>query len=315
MSDIVYTSPITDLVVYGASHIRDLVVYEPRPIKRLRSTRDQVTERRRAIYEIVKAQRPMTVRQVFYQATVHKIVEKEETGYSKVQNDLMILRKSGAMPYDWLADNTRWTISPTTFSSIDDALEHTARRYRKSLWDDIGCRVEIWIEKDALASVINEVTNAYDVPVMVARGFSSETFLYNTAQALAAHDVPVFVYHLGDFDPSGRCAAEKIEAGLRHHAPDAEIHFECLAVNMDQIIEWNLATRPTKQSDSRAKGFGDISCELDAIAPDMLRGIALEAINRHLPETRLRSLLAEQADDKAQLHRLVQMFLDGEIEV
>jgi len=30
----------------------------------------------------------MTVRQVFYQATVHGLVEKAESGYAKVQTDL-----------------------------------------------------------------------------------------------------------------------------------------------------------------------------------------------------------------------------------
>jgi hypothetical protein len=40
----------------------------------------------------------MTVRQVFYRATVQGLVEKEETGYDKVKNDLTLLRRSGTLP-------------------------------------------------------------------------------------------------------------------------------------------------------------------------------------------------------------------------
>ena len=41
----------------------------------------------------------MTVRQVFYQATVRGLVEKAESGYAKVQSDLTLLRRSGELPY------------------------------------------------------------------------------------------------------------------------------------------------------------------------------------------------------------------------
>ena len=50
----------------------------------------------------------MTVRQVFYQATVRGLVEKTEAGYGKVQSDLTVLRKDETLPYWYLADNTRW---------------------------------------------------------------------------------------------------------------------------------------------------------------------------------------------------------------
>ena len=42
------------------------------------------------------------------------------------------------LPYDWLADNTRWQRKPRTFDSIEQALQDTARFYRKSLWNDAG---------------------------------------------------------------------------------------------------------------------------------------------------------------------------------
>ena len=75
----------------------------------------------------------MTVRQVFYQATVKGLVEKSEAGYAKVQTDLALMRRDGELPYDWLVDNTRMMRKPRSVSSIKQALDDTARLYRKNL--------------------------------------------------------------------------------------------------------------------------------------------------------------------------------------
>jgi hypothetical protein len=279
----------------------------PSPIKRLRATKAQVGARWTSLLQIVEQQRPMTVRQVFYQATVHNLVEKTEAGYRKVQHALAEMRRAGALPYHWIADNTRWQRKPTTFSSIEEALNDTARFYRKSLWHDANAYVEIWLEKDALAGVLMPVTVQYDVSLMVTRGYSSLSFLHTAAEHIAALAVPTFIYHFGDFDPSGVNAGLKIEQTLREMAPTAEIQFERVAVTARQIAEMDLPTRPTKSTDTRAKGFGDISVELDAIAPDALRGLAEQVIQRHLPAEQLDVLLAAEASEKQLLRGLVGM--------
>ena len=253
----------------------------------------------------------MTVRQVFYQATVRGLVEKEESGYTKVQTDLTVMRRSGELPYSWLADNTRWQRKPRSFDSVEEALNDTARLYRKNLWADVDTYVEIWLEKDALTGVIYPVTAMFDVPLMVARGYASLSFLWSAAEYINTLDVPVFIYHLGDFDPSGVNAGEKIEATLREMAPDADITFRRLAVTPEQIVEWNLPTRPTKKSDTRSKNFGEISVELDAIEPNRLRRLVQRAIERHLPTRRFKILKAAEESEREIISRLIGTFTSG----
>ena len=65
---------------------------------------------------------------------------------------------------------------------------------------------------------------------MVARGYASLSFLHTAADYIKDLEVPAYIYHLGDFDPSGVNAGEKIEQTLKEMAPDAEIHFERIAV-------------------------------------------------------------------------------------
>ena len=130
------------------------------------------------------------------------------------------MRKAGELPYDWLADNTRSQRKLRTYDGIEDALESTARFYRKDLWSTADRYVEIWLEKDALAGVVLPVTSTYDVPLMVARGYASLSFLHTAAEYIDSLDIPAHIYHLGDFDPSGVNAGEKIEQTLREMAPD-----------------------------------------------------------------------------------------------
>lgn len=289
----------------------DNEIYPASPIKRQRSTKAEVDRRRDALLAIVAAMRPMTVRQVFYQATVQGVVEKTEAGYGKVQTDLVVLRRSGALPYGWLADSTRWQRKPRTFNGIADALRDTAALYRKNLWADANAQVEVWLEKDALSGVVFPITSAFDVPLMVARGYASLSFLHSAAEAIEADGRPAYIYHLGDYDPSGVDAGRKIEETLRELAPTAEIHFERLALTPEQIYHWRLPTRPTKETDSRSKGFGAVSVELDAIAPDMLRTLVQSAIERHLPYEQYEVLKAAEESERSLLHMMVQTMGTG----
>jgi hypothetical protein len=251
---------------------------------------------------------PMTVRQVFYQATVRNLVEKSEHGYAKIQTDLTLLRRAGELPYSWLADNTRWQRKPATFDSVKQALDNTAKLYRKALWGDADAYVELWLEKDALAGVVYPVTSMYDVPLMVARGYASLSFLHTAAEYISTLDVPACIYHLGDYDPSGVDAGRKIEKTLREMAPDADIRFERIAVTIEQIIDWNLPTRPTKQKDPRAKNFGsDQSVELDTIDPRRLHSLVGKAIQQHLPRHQFKQLMKIEEHERELIGGLVGM--------
>ena len=155
-----------------------------------------------------------------------------------MQRELVKLRVAGELPFSWIAD--LWQRRPRTFDGPEDALRETARLYRKSLWARADSRVEIWLEKDALAGVIVDVTAETDVPLMVTRGYPSLTFLASAADQIREAGHPTFVYHCGDYDPSGQDAARVVERKLRELAPGVEIHFERSAVTPAQILEFEL---------------------------------------------------------------------------
>ncbi len=189
------------------------LVYPASPIKRRRATKAEMEERAEFLIDYAEEHGPITVRGLYYQAEVHGVpgVTKDDKDYDKIQRQVLNLRRAGRLEYHHISDATRWMRKPSTHSGVEAALEATARLYRKSLWEDAEDYVEIWCEKDALAGVIYPITSKYDVPLMVTRGFSSETFCYEAIAARGADDRTYYVYYLGDFDRAGHDAARSLE--------------------------------------------------------------------------------------------------------
>lgn len=237
---------------------------------------------RQAILDVFDEQEPpLTVRQVYYQLTVKGAIPKTEAGYRSTCYHLKHMRLDGTVPYGWLADNARYQLKPDSYPGMAAALDRFRKAYRRDLWAQQPDYVEIWVEKDALAGVISRVTSEFDVPLYVARGYSSMSFLFEAAEGIKAHGKRAFVYHFGDYDPSGVDAAFKIRDGLREHG--ADIEFERAAVTTEQIDAYQLPTRPTKKRDPRAKTWGDRpSVELDAMPAPLLRQLVQDAIVQHI---------------------------------
>lgn len=250
---------------------------------------------------------PLIVRQIFYAMTVRGVIPKTENGYHQTCYYLGEMRREEVLPFSWIADNTRWRIKPETYYGAKDALYMLAHNYRRDVWDGRDDRVEIWCEKDALAGVIRPITDMYDVPLYIARGYSSMTFLYNAAQTIKSIGKPTYIYHFGDFDPSGIDAANNILRGLEDHG--AEINFTHVAITQDQIQDLTLPTRPTKKSDPRSKAWGNIdSVELDALQAPLLKYLVKYCILNHIDEEYLEDFRQIQEEDRWQLEQVWQQF-------
>ncbi|WP_019011277.1 hypothetical protein [Deinococcus aquatilis] len=288
-----------------------MTAYGASPIKRTRSTAAELATLHAALYEYAGQNYPVTVRQLFYAMTVQGHAPKTENGYDLVGRELVKMRERHALPFHWIADNTRWQRKPVTYAGIEEMLDITAQTYRRSLWIEAPAHVEVWLEKDALAGVLVEETRRYDVPLMVTRGYPSLTFLHSAALSIAEQARPVHIYYFGDHDPSGVDIPRKVEEGLKRYAPAAQIHFERVAVNEEQIRAWNLPGRPTKATDSRAKTFRGESVEVDAIPPLQLRELTRGCIERHLDQRRLGQLQRIEQEERGQLLEIARMMRGG----
>jgi hypothetical protein len=315
-----------------------------RPTKR-RRTRGEMDMVRANLCDILAgSESAMTVRQVFYQAVSRGVIAKTEGEYkSTVCRLLTDMRLDGVIPFGWIADNTRWMRKPRTYSSMESALQTTVSTYRRQLWDNQDAYVEIWLEKEALAGVVVDITSEFDVPLMVTRGYPSVSFVHEAAEAMGRasgrvrptraeleqdledlhsgdrtrgraararqearrRSREVFVYYFGDHDPSGVDISRHVEERLYEFAADEYIvEFKRVAVTERQIGDLDLPTRPTKRTDTRAKDWHGGSVELDAIPPDDLRDLVRGCIEQHVDRDQLALLKTIESEEREVLERL-----------
>jgi hypothetical protein len=267
---------------------------------------------RDAICEILERDNPMTVRGLFYRLVAQALIAKTENEYkTTVVRLIKELRLNGAVPFEWIADSTRWMRKPTTFSDLNVALHYAALTYRRSVWNEQDVYVEVWTEKDAVAGILAEVTRKWDVPLMVSRGFSSISFLHSAAETIQEQGKPAFLYYFGDHDPSGVNISQVVERQLREFAPEADFTFERVAVTPEQIEELDLPMRPTKKSDPRSKNFDGGSVELDAIESQMLRRLCEECITSHIDNALYEKLLRTEKVERNTLEKLEDKWVKG----
>ena len=251
----------------------------------------------------------MTVRQVFYRLVGLGLIDKTENEYHNTVVRLLVrMRLDGDMPWSWITDGTRWMHKSVRYGSIEEALEATSRHYRRDYWRELDDYVEIWLEKDALAGVLFNVTDEWGVPLMVTRGFASLSYIHNAAETIERVGKPTHIYYFGDYDPSGVEIDRNLERRLREFAPYSEIHFERVAVRHEQIDEYQLPTRPTKRGANHGRGLhhGD-SVEVDAIPPAQLLGLVRSAIERHVDPARVAVLEAAEVSERQLLGGLPAM--------
>ena len=159
-------------------------------------------------------------------------------------------------------------------------------------------------EKDAIAGVIANVTRSFGVPLFICRGFASLSSIYSAAQTfkeVQENGKVVFVFHLADFDPSGHAAADAIERTFEDDF-ECAVHFERIAILPEHIEEFDLPTRPIKESDSRSRSWSGNECvELDSMPPTELRALVEDAITSRIDQEEWRKLQRIEYEEQATL--------------
>jgi hypothetical protein len=227
----------------------------------------------------------ITARHLFYRLVGQHVIPKTEAAYKALIAHLSKWRRSGEIPWESFADNTRWHIRPPTFDGVADALQNTVENYRRDLWRDQSCYIEIWVEKDSIAGLVSHTANSWGVPVFVARGFASLSSLYSAAATFrrqAASGKRIVIYHFGDFDPSGVAAGAAIQNAFRADF-NVSVEFVRAAVTQEQISRLGLPTRPTKETDSRARNWTGGECvELDTMPPTEIQDLVEQCIRQNI---------------------------------
>lgn len=226
----------------------------------------------------------LTLRQLYYRfVATDANFENTPNSYKRLVKTMTRARYAGRISWDALTDNHRKFNDIYREERIAAAVEGISHHYAPDLWQDQKTHVEVWVEKDALSDVISKPCARHNVAYMACKGYMSATQAwegaarFTRAQNMGKRCV---LLHLGDHDPSGMDMTR--DNGARVHEFGAHVEVKRLALNMDQIEEYNPPPDPAKVTDSRfekyADEFGDESWELDALEPKVIDTILDDAI-------------------------------------
>ena len=189
------------------------------------------------------------LRHLFYRISSIGVIPKEEKHYQLLGKHVTRWREDGLIPYGRFADGTRWHRGGFEFDDAAEALEDAITGYRKNLWRTQRSYVEVWCEKEAIASIVVPIANSWGIPTFPTRGFPSVTSIWNAAQTfkrvIEDGKRPV-IFYLGDYDKSGLEIDKSITEQFARHGLEGLYTFQRLAILPEQIDQYNLPTRPPK---------------------------------------------------------------------
>jgi hypothetical protein len=257
---------------------------------------------------LASADSPMTVRQVYYQLVSRQVVENNRNRYQSVSDALVKARQQEILPWEWIEDRLRKPRRVSMWRGLAAFADTAEAAYRRDVWESQSDYLEVWLEKDALSGIFEDVLEPYGVTLNVGRGFDGWDSIRNAAARYEGRE-NVTVLYFGDFDPSG----EDMARSLRDRLAFFEVYPEIIkcALTKDDIARYDLPPDFAKKTDSRAAKFiaknGDVSVELDALPNDVLKNRLIEEVEARMD---LGALGETKAVEESERSRLVEALSD-----
>lgn len=232
----------------------------------------------------------LTLRQLYYQFVSRDLIPNSQKEYKNLGSVINDGRLAGLIDWNRIHDRTRNLRELSSWNDPSDIIDSAAAGYRNDLWRNQKHRIEVWVEKDALVGVLEGVCNDLRVPYFSCRGYTSQSEMWVASQRLLRHErkgQQAIIMHLGDHDPSGIDMSRDIQDRLELFT-GGRVEFERLALNMDQVQQYNPPSNPAKTTDIRYEGYrsiyGDESWELDALEPSVIEQLIRDAVAPHRDE-------------------------------
>lgn len=276
----------------------------------------------------------LTVRQVFYRLVSAGITKNTQNRYKSLDMALSRARKNSVIPFTAFQDRVRAFSGGEHFgySSAEDVYDEALGEYEASTdtfkdcyesfnlpeWFEQPNYVEVWLEKDALAGLFEQVTNTRRVRLAPCRGYPSLTFLYEAAQHFntVPKDRHIIVLYFGDYDMRGFDIQRNITEMLSSLAySDIEVH-RC-ALTKEQIVEYSLPPQASKKGDTMARGWiesqGDVAWELDALDPNVLMKLIDDSIEPYFDREIYAKRNAAVVDGEAEIKQKLNDYFGEEV--
>ena len=254
----------------------------------------------------------LTLRQLYYQLVSSDILENKVQNYAKLSRILTDVKLCGFVDWEIIEDRIRIPQRPSQWDSINELISAALSQYRKDRHYSQENYVEVWVEKDALSGILQPITEKYHLNLMVNRGYSSITAMWNASQRMQQainENKNCHIIYLGDHDPSGLDMIRDIKDRLETFQIN-NLTVNQIALTSKQIKKYNPPPNPAKENDPRAKWyieeFGNVSWELDALKPQVLTALLESEIKKLLDLDLYNDIIQEESQEKEQLESFIE---------
>ena len=249
----------------------------------------------------------LILRQLYYQFVARNLMPNLQKEYNRLKSIISKGRLAGLIDWEAIEDRTRYLRKASHWNSPREIIDSCAASFAIDKWETQPCRVEVWIEKDALLGVIEPACIELDVPYFSCRGYTSQSEQWRAGKRFIGHldnGQDVIVLYLGDHDPSGVHMTEDHRRRLSMFTGQT-VEVRRLALNMAQIEEFNPPPNPAKMTDTRTNAyimeFGNDCWELDALEPTVIDGLIRKAVAELRDEERWEEAVREEQRGRALL--------------
>ena len=243
----------------------------------------------------------VTLRQLFYRLVVEGIIENTRPMFQRLSRYTGEARRAGTFPD--LIDPNREIHRYDSFTGPDDALDYLAETYRRDRTEGQEVSLYFCVEKTALVEQLLSWFGDTGIPILALGGYASQSYVKQVATDVGRQGRPAVLLYAGDFDPSGQDIDRDFVE--RTGCFDEVIR---VALNADQVVEYDLPPQMGKAKDPRASAFRErhgrlVQVELDALDPVTLRGLYTEAMDDLWDTSAYETAVAREAQDRELLIR------------
>jgi len=303
---------------------------------------ESVSKYLEAILNVLSTQTgELTDRQIHYRLVAKGFYANTKSSYNHLTKVVKDGRIDGLIPWDRIVDsskpmflraederedvdaNQKFESAKSQFEDAERLLRDT--EFYTSMWTFQPEYVEVWVEKDALARILREITDEYMVSLVVCKGYQSITNeknrrdYYLGLEHLNQHQIKdlnqtprkATIIYFGDYDPRGENIPAVIKRDFSRLGYAATIHK--VALTPEQIKAYQLIPAPCKKTDNMSKGWiadhGDNVYELDALEPNVLRQIVRDSIKQHLDSRQQMLRIAYMEQENRKLKEMISEYL------
>jgi hypothetical protein len=124
----------------------------------------------------------LTLRQLYYQFVVRDVIPNNLRSYKRLGSIINDARLAGFIDWLIIEDRTRNLHELSRWTNPQEIIKTCAEQFRIDKWNTQPNRVEVWIEKEALAGVFQRVCDELQVPFFSCRGYTSQSEMWVASQ-------------------------------------------------------------------------------------------------------------------------------------